>query len=181
MNKDNNAEIDKVTIVPRSKSLGHVSFLSEEKHSTKSQLLNSICISLGGRIGEEIRFGDYTPGAVSDIRKATSIARKMVTRWGMSDLGLLNLNNISDGFRTHEMSDNMLQKIDSKIKGIVDGEYKRANSILKKNKKSLKLLSETLLDKETLTGQEVETLLADILVNLAGELVISKNDEKVDE
>lgn len=178
---DNNAEIDKVTIVPRSKSLGHVSFLSEEKHSTKSQLLNSICISLGGRIGEEIRFGDYTPGAVSDIRKATSIARKMVTRWGMSDLGLLNLDNISDGFRTHEMSDDMLQKIDAKIKGIVDGEYKRANSILKKNKKSLKLLSETLLDKETLTGQEVETLLADILVNMTGELVIKKEDEKVDE
>tara|TARA_B100001121_G_scaffold241873_1_gene216140 strand:+ start:6422 stop:8314 length:1893 start_codon:yes stop_codon:yes gene_type:complete len=178
---DNNAEIDKVTIVPRSKSLGHVSFLSEEKHSTKSQLLNSICISLGGRIGEEIRFGDYTPGAVSDIRKATSIARKMVTRWGMSDLGLLNLDNISDGFRTHEMSDDMLKKIDAKIKGIVDGEYNRANKILKKNKKSLKLLSETLLDKETLTGQEVETLLADILVNLTGELVISKKDEKVED
>lgn len=173
---DNNAEIDKVTIVPRSKSLGHVSFLSEEKHSTKSQLLNSICISLGGRIGEEIRFGDYTPGASSDIQKATSIARKMVTKWGMSSLGLLNLNNISEGFRTHEISDEMLKSIDNEIKTIVDMQYDRATKILTKNKKSLKLLSESLLDKETLSGEEVQTLLSGILIDLKGELIFDKKE-----
>lgn len=175
---DNNAEIDKITIVPRTKSLGHVSFLSEEKHSTKSQLLNNICISLGGRVGEEMLAGDYTPGASSDIRKATSIARKMVTNWGMSDLGMLHLTNMDEGWKTHEFSDEMLQMIDKEIRGIVDSEYDRAKTLLDLNKDSLKQLSELLLEKETLTGEEVQKLLDGVLVDIKGFSVsLKKGDE----
>ncbi len=173
---DNNAKIDKITIIPRTKSLGHVSFLSEEKHSTKSQLLNSICISLGGRVGEEMLAGDYTPGASSDIRSATRTARNMVTRWGMSSLGMLNLNNMEEGWKTHELSDDMLEKVDKEIRGIVDGEYDRAKKLLDMNKESLKNLSELLLDKETLTGEEVEKLLDGVLVNIEGYSVFFKKD-----
>ncbi len=175
---DNNAKIDKITIIPRTKSLGHVSFLSEEKHSTKSQLLNTICISLGGRVGEEMLAGDYTPGASSDISKATRIARNMVTRWGMSSLGMLNLNNMEEGWKTHELSDDMLQNIDKEVRSIVDGEYQRAKTLLDMNKESLKNLSELLLDKETLTGEEVEKLLDGVLVNVDGyNVFFDKGDE----
>jgi len=175
---DNNAKIDKITIIPRTKSLGHVSFLSEEKHSTKSQLLNSICISLGGRVGEEMLAGDYTPGASSDIRSATRTARNMVTKWGMSSLGMLNLNNMEEGWKTHELSDDMLEKVDKEIRGIVDGQYDRAKKLLDMNKESLKNLSELLLDKETLTGEEVEKLLDGVLVNIEGYNVFFKKEEE---
>lgn len=175
---DNNAKIDKITIIPRTKSLGHVSFLSEEKHSTKSQLLNSICIALGGRVGEEMLAGDYTPGASSDIRSATRTARNMVTRWGMSSLGMLHLNNMDEGWKTHELSDDMLHNIDKEIRGIVDGEYDRAKKLLDMNKESLKNLSEMLLDKETLTGEEVEKLLDGVLVDIEGYNVFFKKDEE---
>ena len=175
---DNNAKIDKITIIPRTKSLGHVSFLSEEKHSTKSQLLNTICISLGGRVGEEMLAGDYTPGASSDISKATRIARNMVTKWGMSALGMLNLTNMDEGWKTHDMSDDMLQSIDKEVRGIIDGEYQRAKKLLDMNKESLKNLSELLLDKETLTGEEVEKLLDGVLLNIDGYSVFFNKDEE---
>lgn len=175
---DNNAQIDKITIIPRTKSLGHVSFLSEEKHSTRSQLLNSICISLGGRVGEEMLAGDYTPGASSDIRSATRTARNMVTKWGMSSLGMLHLTNMDEGWKTHEFSDEMLQMIDKEIRGIVDSEYDRAKTLLDMNKDSLKQLSELLLDKETLTGEEVEKLLDGVLVDIKGYSVFFKKDEE---
>jgi len=173
---DNNAKIDKITIIPRTKSLGHVSFLSEEKHSTKSQLLNSICIALGGRVGEEMLAGDYTPGASSDIRSATRTARNMVTKWGMSSLGMLHLNNMDEGWKTHELSDDMLQNIDKEIRGIVDDQYDRAKKLLDMNKESLKNLSELLLEKETLTGEEVEKLLDGVLVNIDGYNIFFKKD-----
>lgn len=175
---DNNAKIDKITIIPRTKSLGHVSFLSEEKHSTKSQLLNSICISLGGRVGEEMLDGDYTPGASSDIRSATRTARNMVTKWGMSSLGMLHLTNMDEGWKTHEFSDEMLKMIDKEIRGIVDSEYDRAKTLLDMNKDSLKQLSELLLEKETLTGEEVQKLLDGVLVDIRGYSVFFKKDEE---
>ena len=122
--------------------------------------------------------GDYTPGASSDIRSATRTARNMVTRWGMSSLGMLNLNNMEEGWKTHELSDDMLEKVDKEIRGIVDGEYDRAKKLLDMNKESLKNLSEKLIDKETLTGEEVEKLLDGVLVNIEGYSVFFKKDEE---
>ena len=104
------------------------------------------------------------------------LLENMVTKWGMSSLGMLHLNNMDEGWKTHELSDDMLQNIDKEIRGIVDTQYDRAKKLLDMNKESLKNLSEMLLDKETLTGEEVEKLLDGVLVDIDGYSVFFKKD-----
>ena len=112
------------------------------------------------------------------MKKFSSISSHTHVSLSQSSNGMLNLNNMEEGWKTHELSDDMLEKVDKEIRGIVDGEYDRAKKLLDMNKESLKNLSELLLDKETLTGEEVEKLLDGVLVNIEGYSVFFKKDEE---
>jgi cell division protease FtsH len=123
---------------------------------------------MGGRVAEEIIFGHdkVSSGASSDIQYATDLARNMVTRWGMSDkLGPLQYETSQDGYlgmgqtmRTMA-SDETNKLIDAEIKALVEGAHARATEILKTHEDELHLLAQALLEYETLTGEEIKTLL----------------------
>ena len=123
---------------------------------------------MGGRVAEELIFGHdkVSSGASSDIQYATSLARNMVTKWGMSDkLGPLQYEEQQEGYLgmsgSHRlmMSEETNRLIDSEIRTLVDGAHVRATDILKANEDKLHLLAQALLEYETLTGEEIKTLL----------------------
>jgi cell division protease FtsH len=128
--------LHKVTIIPRGPSLGSTMWLPEEdKYNTrKNELLDSIVVAMGGRVAEEIVFGDVTSGASGDIKMATNIARRMVCEWGMSDnLGMIDYSDGSeqvflgrDLMRGRDYSEATAQKIDAEIKRLIDGPRTRS-------------------------------------------------------
>jgi cell division protease FtsH len=128
----------------------------------------NLSVSMGGRVAEELIFGHdkVSSGASSDIQYATSLARNMVTKWGMSDkLGPLQYEEQGEGYLGYGanqrvlMSDETSKLIDSEIRGLIDGAHARATKILKTNAKKLHLLAEALLEYETLNGDEIKELL----------------------
>ena len=156
--------VHKVTIIPRGQSLGSTMFLPERDLLTESRqnLLNRICATLGGRVAEEIVFGEITNGAAGDIAQVTKIARKMVCDWGMSDLGLLALGENQDHIflgreiaREKHYSDRTAQLIDDEVKRIVDEQYARATKILTEKRPQLDLIAAALMEFETLDGETV--------------------------
>ncbi|MFO1130119.1 MAG: ATP-dependent zinc metalloprotease FtsH, partial [Rickettsiales bacterium] len=156
--------IYKVTIIPTNMALGMVVRLPEDDRffMTKEKILDDIAVAMGGRAAEEIIFGanKITTGASSDIKAATSLAKNMVEKWGMSDnIGTLDYSKPRDIYQQNHYSDNMRQKIDDEITNIVKEGYERAKAILIKNKDDLEKLTTKLLEKETMTGQEVLVLL----------------------
>ncbi len=163
--------IHKATIIPRGRALGMVMRLPERDRisMSRAKILADIAVAMGGRISEEMIFGKskVTTGASSDIKMATEMARRMVTEWGMSDvLGPLSYGQSSqEVFLGHSvtqqknLSESTAQLIDQEIKFIVDACYVTAEKILKKNKKQLDLLASSLLEYETLSGEEIQILL----------------------
>jgi cell division protease FtsH len=163
--------IHKATIIPRGRALGMVMRLPErDKLSvTRQQLHADLAVAMGGRAAEELIFGydNVTTGASSDITHATSLARRMVTRFGMSDkLGpLAYAENEDEVFLGHSvsrqqhMSDRTVDQIDQEVRRIIDEAYDYAKKLLKKNSTSLKLIAENLLEYETLSGEEIDVLL----------------------
>lgn len=161
--------VHQISIVARGASLGHTSLPPERDryNETKTRLLSLIATMLGGRAAEELEFNEMTIGASDDIKKATGLARKMVTEFGMSDLGPVNYDGqeefgwiareISSG-RNH--SEDMASKIDSEVKKIMDAAYAKAKEILQKHKTILDKIAHALLDHETVRGAEYEKLLA---------------------
>jgi cell division protease FtsH len=130
----------------------------------------NLSVSMGGRVAEEIIFGHdkVSSGASSDIQYATSLARNMVTKWGMSDkLGPLQYEDQQEGYLgmggTARLfaSDETNKVIDSEIRGLVDNAHARATAILKENEDKLHLLAQALLEYETLNGDEIAALLKD--------------------
>ena len=132
-------------------------------------MLEDITTLLGGRVAEEIIFGqdNVSTGAESDIRMATSIARRMVTEWGMNqDIGPMALEE-PDGevFLGYSMSkrkavsDEMASKIDREIRAIIDEAYQRSQTILTENRNELEALAQALLEYETLTGDEIKAVI----------------------
>jgi cell division protease FtsH len=128
----------------------------------------NLAVSMGGRAAEEIIFGydKVSSGASSDIHYATDLARNMVTRWGMSDkLGPLQYEDQYEGYlgmggsQRTMTSDETNKIIDSEIRALVDDAHARASTVLKTNEEQLHLLAQTLLDYETLTGDEIKELL----------------------
>jgi cell division protease FtsH len=162
--------VHKVTIIPRGRALGLTQQLPEEDRLslTKEFALNTIAILMGGRIAEELVFGQQTTGAGNDIEKATELARSMVTEWGMSEeIGPLHFGRGDhevflgrDMVKSDEYSENTAQKIDLEIRRIVMSEYKRARDILEKNLDLLKRIAENLLEIETLNGSEIDRIIA---------------------
>lgn len=138
----------------------------DEMFLTKGKMLQDIMVSLGGRIAEEIIFDDITTGASSDIKKATKVARKMVTRFGMSDnIGVINYDDSDDEVfigrdlaHTRAHSEAVAGEIDREVKAIIDDCYKKAKDIILKHEKVLHAAADLLLAKEKITREEFEAL-----------------------
>ncbi len=149
--------VHRISIVSRGMSLGHTMMESREYvHETKTHLLEQIAVMLGGRAAESLIFKEITTGASDDIAKATQVARTMVTEYGMSDLGPINLDQ-GDPRRPYERSElspEMTSKIDDQVKEITDEAYRSAMEILKKLKGKLDILAAELMKRETLESEE---------------------------
>src|SRR6187397_2699784 len=164
--------VHKATIIPRGRALGMVMQLPErDKLSmTFEQMTSRLAICMGGRVAEEIIFGNekVTSGAASDIEQATKLARMMVTRWGLSsELGTVaygeNQEEVFLGYsvaRTQNISEETSRKIDAEIRRLVEAGYADANRILEEKRADLETLARGLLEFETLTGDEIKDLLA---------------------
>ena len=138
----------------------------DEMFLTKGKMLQEIMVSLGGRIAEELIFDDITTGASSDIKKATKVARKMVTRYGMSEnVGVINYDSDDDEVfigrdlaHAKSHSELVASKIDEEVKTIIDDCYKKAKDIIIENKDVLESCAQLLLEKEKITREEFEAL-----------------------
>jgi cell division protease FtsH len=162
--------IHKATIIPRGRALGMVMRLPERDSYSyhRDKMLANLSVAMGGRVAEEIIFGydKVSSGASSDIQYATSLARNMVTKWGMSDkLGPLQYEEQQEGYlgmggsnRTMA-SDETNKLIDSEIRLLVDTAHKRATDILQTESEKLHLLAQAMLEYETLTGDEIKQLM----------------------
>src|SRR5579885_1478323 len=160
----------KVTILPRGMALGYVLPLpQEEKYTlTRGEILANITAMLGGRVAEEIVFGEITTGAANDFEKATELARKMVTEFGMSDkLGPLTLGTKHgpvflgrDLVESRNYSDEIAYEIDKEVRRIIDECYSRARAVLLEHKPALERVAQALLERESLEGEELDALLA---------------------
>jgi cell division protease FtsH len=158
--------LHKVTIMPRGSAyLGATMYLPEKDQYTqsRSELLDTIAVTMGGRLAEEIEFSEITNGASSDIKHATAVARHMVRDWGMSDeMGFMQYSHDEQQSQyqfTNEYSDDTGLKLDEEVRKIIDTQFERARKILIDNREQLTLLSETLLKKETMSAYEVKSLL----------------------
>lgn len=162
--------VHKVSIIPRGRALGVTMQLPiEDKHSyNRESLLGRIAVLMGGRAAEDLIFNTFTTGAGNDIERATEMARKMVCEWGMSDLmGPVSFGKKDESiFLGRDMamhknfSEETAVKIDEEIKRIVDESYERALSILKEHEQILHQLSLCLIEKENLSGAEVDDIIA---------------------
>lgn len=160
--------VNKVTIIPRGKAAGITWFLPEERDfKYKDQLLNELCVAYGGRVAEEIVFKRISTGASNDIKQATSLANKMVRDWGMSKkLGPLCYSNTQEHIflgreiaQHKDYSEHTAQIIDNEITRFITESYARAGDILNEHLDVLHALSELLLDKETVSGKELDELI----------------------
>lgn len=161
----------KVSIIPRGRALGVTMFLPEQdRYSyTKRRLESQLASLFGGRVAEELIFGadSVTTGASNDITRATEIARKMVTQWGLSQMGPLTFGQEEGEVflgrsmgQPKEISDQTAQKIDEEVRKIVDRNFQRAATILQENIKILHLMAEALITYETIDANQIKSILA---------------------
>ncbi len=156
--------IHKVTIVPRGRALGMVVRLPENDSPAvrRSKLEADLAVAMGGRAAEELVFGhdDVTTGASGDIQMASQLARRMVAEWGMSDrIGAIAFDLGPDHLREGAFSEATCREIDSEVKALIGCARDSAASIIKTHRDQLDLLAATLLERESLSGAEVDTLL----------------------
>ncbi|KGX90064.1 cell division protein FtsH [Pontibacillus halophilus JSM 076056 = DSM 19796] len=161
--------VHKVTIVPRGQAGGYAVMLPKEDRffMTKPELLDKITGLLGGRVAEEVTFGEASTGAHNDFQRATSIARKMVTEYGMSEkLGPLQFGSTGGGQvflgrdiqNEQNYSDTIAYEIDQEVQRIIMDCYNRAKQILTEHKDKLELTAQTLLERETLDATQIRSL-----------------------
>ena len=190
-------EVQKITIIPRGQAGGYNLMLPKEETylSTKTELLESISGLLGGRVAEELTFGEITTGAHNDFEKATKIARAMVTEYGMSDLGPVQFEQQEgsvflgrDYNKSRNFSGQVAFEIDQEQRKIINECYDLAKKIISENKDLLKLIADALLEKETLTKEEIDYLVENkCLPDNDGEIDVSDfqdlsyEDMKLDE
>lgn len=160
-------DVQKITIIPRGQAGGYTMMTPKEETftSTKQELLEAISGLLGGRVAEELTFGEITTGAHDDFKKATKIARSMVTEYGMSKLGPMMLEEPSgntflgrDYTKNRNISDIVAHEIDEEMRSIINECYGKTKKILKENKDLLDLIANTLLEKETITKEQIDYL-----------------------
>ena len=142
----------RVTIIPRSESLGHALYLPKEKYLTiKEELADRICVSLGGRAAEKIIFNQISTGALSDLDHVTQIAYSMVTVYGMSEkVGNVSFYRMAQQSYEKPYSAETSRLIDEEVRAIIDEQYQRAIDLLNSKKSELDLLAKELLEKEVL-------------------------------
>lgn len=152
--------VHRISIVSRGMSLGHTMTEPIERvHETKIHLLEQIAVMMGGRAAESLVFKDVTTGASDDIEKATHVARAMVTKFGMSELGPITYDSNKSVYEQSDISPEMAAKIDAEVKKIADAAYKNATLVLTKLRKKLDLLAEELLKKETIESEDFVKLI----------------------
>ncbi len=160
-------EVQKITIIPRGNAGGYTMMTPKEEafNYTKKELLESICGLLGGRVAEEVTFNEVTTGAYDDFKKATKIARSMVTEYGMSKLGPMMLEEKDgntflgrDYTKNRNISDTVAHEIDEEMRSIINECYEKTKQILIENKDLLKLIADTLLEEETITKEQIDYL-----------------------
>ena len=160
-------EVQKITIIPRGHAGGYTMMTPKEEsfNYTKNELLESICGLLGGRVAEEVTFGEVTTGAQDDFKKATKIARGMVTEYGMSSLGPMMLEEPDgntflgrDYTKNRNISDTVAHEIDEEMRSIINSCYEKTKKIISENKDLLSLIANTLLEEETITKEEIDYL-----------------------
>ena len=161
--------LHKVTIIPRGPSLGSTMWLPEEDKYTmrKNELLDNLVVDMGGRVAEEIVFGDVTSGARGDIQMATRLARKMVCEWGMSEkMGMVEYGEHEDYVflgrdlsRARDYSEATAQEIDREVRKLCDDAYQRAKDLLVQHRETLESISRALLEYETLDGAQIRDII----------------------
>jgi cell division protease FtsH len=162
--------VHKVTIIPRGRALGVTMQLpTEDRYSQdKDRLLNTITVLFGGRIAEELFMHQMTTGASNDFERATEIARRMVTHWGMSDeLGTMVYGEnegevfLGRSITTHKsVSEATLQKVDQEVRRIIDTQYKLARKLLEDNREKVEAMAKALLEWETLDAEQISDVMA---------------------
>ena len=159
-------EVNEVSIIPRGQAAGYTITrpVNDDNHVTRGKLMDEIAMMLAGRVAEEIVIEDITTGASNDIQRASSIARKMVTEWGMSPLGTIYLGNpehevfLGRDFNQQAMSPETAAKVDAEMKSILDECYATAKNILSEHRELLDNMVKVLFAKETIFQNEVDML-----------------------
>jgi cell division protease FtsH len=161
--------LHKVTIIPRGPSLGSTMWLPEEDKYTnrKNELIAGLAVGMGGRVAEEIVFGDVTNGARGDIKTATAIARRMVCEWGMSEkMGMVEYGEHEDYVflgrdisRARDYSEATAEQIDGEVRKLIDDAYKTAMETLTAHRQTLEVIAKALLEFETLDGAQIKEIM----------------------
>ncbi len=160
----------KVTIIPRGRALGVTMQLPEQDRYSqdRERLLNMIAVLFGGRIAEEVFMHQMTTGASNDFERATEIARRMVTQWGMSDvLGPMVYGEnegevfLGRSITTHKnVSETTMQKVDAEIRRIIDEQYSLARRMLEENRDKVEAMAKALLECETIDADQINDIMA---------------------
>ena len=187
--------VHEVSIIPRGMAAGYTITLPEndDNHMTKGKLLDNIAMMLGGRAAEELVIHDVSTGASNDIQRASQLARKMVTEWGMSDsIGNMYLGSSEEVFLGRDYqahlnySEEVAAKIDEEVKSIIDAQYQVALNILKENRSIMDAMVKALYEKETIYEDEIDALFGETSdndglfsskINRAGEETDAKSDD----
>ncbi|MCQ3924736.1 MAG: cell division protein FtsH [Rhodocyclaceae bacterium] len=162
--------VHKVTIIPRGRALGVTMQLPEQDRYSqdRDRLLNTIAVLFGGRIAEEIFMNQMTTGASNDFERATDIARRMVTQWGMSDaLGTMVYGEnegevfLGRSITTHKnVSEATMQQVDAEIRRIIDQQYGLARRLIEENRDKIEAMTQALLEWETLDADQINDIMA---------------------
>ena len=165
---DHTHPLHKVTIIPRGQTLGSTMSLPEDDvlNHRRKEMLDLIAVTMGGRIAEELITGDISSGAAGDIQQATSIARSMVTQWGMSErLGMVQYGNENDHLflgrdmvQRKDYSEFTAQEIDTEVKRIINEAYARARDLILAHRDKLEIIANALLEFESLDGEQVKSI-----------------------
>jgi len=161
--------VHKVTIIPRGRALGLTMQLPEQDRYAydREYLMSRIAVLFGGRIAEELFMNQMTTGASNDFERATSMARDMVTRYGMSDLGVMVYGE-NDGevflgrsvTQHKNVSEATMQKVDAEIRRIIDQQYALARKLLEENRDKVEAMTKALLDWETIDADQIDDIMA---------------------
>ncbi len=161
--------VHKVTIIPRGRALGVTMQLpTEDRYSMdREHLLQNISVLFGGRIAEEVFMGQMTTGASNDFERATEMARRMVTQWGMSDAMGPMVYGENDGeiflgrsVTTHKnVSETTMQKVDAEIRRIIDQQYALARHLIEENREKIEVMAKALLEWETLDAEQIADIM----------------------
>ena len=175
----NTDPVSKISIIPRGiAALGYTQQLPTEDRylMTRDELLARLKVLLGGRVSEEIVFGDISTGAQNDLQRATDIARRMIMEYGMSEkLGPITYVNeprsahldLGLGSRERDYSEKTAQKIDDEITGIIEETHQQVRNILTRQRNMLEKLAKILLEKESLDGEELKKFLDEVTARIA--------------